>query len=348
MLSSSPPSKIPVPFANSGTKNTIPTASQISVTPGAASLTDGFPPLTFTPLAAGGVAPFGADFNGILNRVTAIQQWQTSGGLFAYDAAQSTAIGGYPKGAILVKADASGTWQSLVDNNTSNPDTGGSGWIDGSSGRLINTRVITSSGPYTPTPGTASVIVELCGGGGGSAGCATTDGSTGAIAGGGGAGAYGKSRFTSGFSGVTVTIGAAGAAGASGANSGGNGGATSFGALLSADGGTGSAPFSGPAGTSSIGAGGGPGGATVTGSNILQLPGASGDYGIILGGSIAGGEGGSSPFGGVGGKGGGTGSVGTAGAAPGAGGGGGANQASSSAHGGSAGAAGIVIVYEYS
>lgn len=76
MQASNIPSKVPLPFANSGTKNAIPTASQIGVTPGAASLTDGFPPLTMTPLASGGVPPAGADFNGILNLITAIQQWQ--------------------------------------------------------------------------------------------------------------------------------------------------------------------------------------------------------------------------------------------------------------------------------
>ena len=51
------PGKLVLPFANAGAKNTIPTASQIGIVAGAASLTDGFPPLTRTPLAAGGVPP---------------------------------------------------------------------------------------------------------------------------------------------------------------------------------------------------------------------------------------------------------------------------------------------------
>lgn len=123
------PSKVPVPFAESGTKNTIPTASQIGITPGAASLTDGFPPLTFTPLSAGGVPPSGADFNGIFNLITAIQQWQSAGGIFPYDASFATSIGGYPKGAILLKASGAGYWVCLSDNNSTNPDTGGAGWI---------------------------------------------------------------------------------------------------------------------------------------------------------------------------------------------------------------------------
>src|SRR5574340_119594 len=98
MLASNIPSKIQLPFASSGTKNTIPVPSQIGITPGAASYTDGFPPLTFTALTAGGIPPDGADVNGVLNAITAIKQWQSAGGHFKYDSAFSTAIGGYPAG----------------------------------------------------------------------------------------------------------------------------------------------------------------------------------------------------------------------------------------------------------
>lgn len=123
MLASQIPGRIPLPWANSGTKNTIPTASQIGIVAGAASFTDGFPPVTFTPKAAGGVAPAGADFNGILYDITAVQQWQSAGGSFKYDATFSTAIGGYPKGAILISADGSTEWLCLVDSNTTDPDS---------------------------------------------------------------------------------------------------------------------------------------------------------------------------------------------------------------------------------
>lgn len=130
MQASNAPTKSAVPFAASGTKNTIPEASQIGVTPGAASFTDGFPPLTMTPLAAGGVPPYGADFNGILNFLSAAVRWGQTGAGYIYDAAFSTAIGGYPKGAMLKQAGAlSGYWLNLVDNNTTNPDTGGANWV---------------------------------------------------------------------------------------------------------------------------------------------------------------------------------------------------------------------------
>ena len=131
MQSTNIPSKIPLPFANaagSGYVNTIPTASQIGITNGRASLTDGFPPLTFTPIGSGGVPPFGADMNGILKEITAIQQWQEAGGFFPYDSAFSTTVGGYPKGAVLQSSSFNGFWISTAENNTTNPDTGGAGW----------------------------------------------------------------------------------------------------------------------------------------------------------------------------------------------------------------------------
>lgn len=103
-------------------------------------------------------------------------------------------------------------------------------------GRLLGVKVFTSSGIYTPTPGTASVIVELLGGGGAGGGIPSAAGS-GAAGGGGGGGGYGRKRITSGFSGVTVTIGSGGTGVLN--NVGGNGATSSFGALMTALGGTG-------------------------------------------------------------------------------------------------------------
>lgn len=129
MQSSDQPTRISIPFANTGIKRPIPTASQIGISAGAASFTDGFPPLNFTPLAAGGVPPAGADFNGVLNAITDIQQWQSAGGLFKFDAAFATSVGGYPAGARLVSADNSRVWLSLVENNVTDPDgVGAAGW----------------------------------------------------------------------------------------------------------------------------------------------------------------------------------------------------------------------------
>lgn len=123
MLASAIPVKIQLPFAASGDKVAIPVPSQIAITDGRASFTTGFPPLNATPLSAGGVAPFWTDFNGLLNQVTAIQQWQSAGGIFKYDSDFSASIGGYPKGAILQSADGSTQWLCLADSNTTDPDS---------------------------------------------------------------------------------------------------------------------------------------------------------------------------------------------------------------------------------
>ncbi len=109
--------------------NSIPTPSQIGITTGLASLTDGFPPVTFLDEGAGGQPPFGADFNGILNLISANTRWNNAGGTALYDSTFSTYIGGYPKGAVLLSADMSGQWLSIVDDNATNPDTGGAGWV---------------------------------------------------------------------------------------------------------------------------------------------------------------------------------------------------------------------------
>lgn len=134
MQSSNIPSKIPLPFAyNAGPsyKNTIPTASQIGITNGRASLADGFPPLTFTPINSGGVPPFGSDMNGILYEITAIQQWQQAGGYFAYDSSFASTIGGYPAKSVIQDASGNGFWLSAIDNNSNNPSSGSGGTSNG-------------------------------------------------------------------------------------------------------------------------------------------------------------------------------------------------------------------------
>jgi len=127
------PTKIQIPFANGAGGayvRTVPVPSQIGIQNGAASYTDGFPPLNFTPVNAGGVPPFGADMNGVLRDVSAHARWWAAGGPVYYDGTYQTAIGGYPGGAIVQSATVTGKlWVSIVDNNLTNPDTGGAGWI---------------------------------------------------------------------------------------------------------------------------------------------------------------------------------------------------------------------------
>ena len=129
MQTSDAPTKISIPFAASGSRNVIPNTSLIGITAGAASFPDGFPPLTMTDPGAGGVYPDGKDFNGAYYALSAAIRWAEAGGLPIYDSAFSTAVGGYPIGAVLQAADYSGYWVSTANNNTSNPDTGGANWL---------------------------------------------------------------------------------------------------------------------------------------------------------------------------------------------------------------------------
>jgi Phage Tail Collar Domain len=131
MLASSIPTSFPVPFAGAAGASyirTIPAASQIGTTAGAASLTDGFPPLNFVALLSGGTPMSGKDLNGILNQITKAIQWQQAGNMAGYNSAFSTAIGGYPAGSILQNAGKTNFWLSTADNNTTNPDANGAGW----------------------------------------------------------------------------------------------------------------------------------------------------------------------------------------------------------------------------
>jgi hypothetical protein len=128
------PAKFPIPFAanaGGGFINPIPQNSQIGIIDGAASLTDGFPPLNFTPVGSGGVPPRGVDFNGILNAITLWSRWQAAGAQVRFDAAFAAAIGGYPMGAMLAGSTSGTVWLNTVDDNITNPEGGSPvGWIN--------------------------------------------------------------------------------------------------------------------------------------------------------------------------------------------------------------------------
>lgn len=135
------PSKFPIPWGNSAGSayiRSIPVPSQTGIQNCAASLTDGFPPLTFVPASSGGCPPFGADFNGILNQLSAWSRWVGANGPIFYDSGFSAAIGGYPKGTVLWSTVTFGKyWLSTVDNNSSNPDAGGGNWSDAFAAGII-------------------------------------------------------------------------------------------------------------------------------------------------------------------------------------------------------------------
>ena len=212
------------------------------------------------------------------------------------------------------------------------------------SGSLIGFKVLTTGGAstYTPTAGTNSVIVEAVGGGGAGGGAPATGAGAASIGAGGGAGAYAKARFTSGFSGVTVTVGNGG----NGVSGGGGqaGGATTFGGLLTCPGGFGGA-IAGPSGSyfftftgiSSGASGGNIEAASGGGSALAQAIDPTSLY-IGAAGASRFGPGANA-----------TGATATGGASPtnGAGGGGTGRTASQGAGTGGAGGAGKVIIWEY-
>ena len=133
MQYSNAPIKLPAIWgfnAKSPYINPIPVPSQQSVANGRASFADGFPPNCFIPEAAGGAGPFGGDFNGIFQQITAGLQFTQAGVIYPYDSNFQSIIGGYPNTAIVGSVTKPGwLWQSTVDNNMTNPDQGGAGWI---------------------------------------------------------------------------------------------------------------------------------------------------------------------------------------------------------------------------
>lgn len=253
----------------------------------------------------------------------------------------------YQAGASYVQGSDGYIYKARTTNTNIDPTTDVSfvNWTRAIIGGLLNVRTFTSTSVYTPTPGTRAVLVKVQAGGGAGGGAASTTTGFWALGGGGGAGGYSESYITSGFSGVTVTVGAGGTP-ASGAN-GGAGGSSSFGALLSATGGAG-----GLVGTSINSAGvltaGGAGGSGSSG-NIVNSNGAQG--GPSNGHDTANwltGVGGFSQFGAGGvslaAPGSGNGSPASS---KGAGGSGGASFGGGGAQSGGAGAAGVVIVWEF-
>ena len=76
------PTKIPRAWASSGDKNVIP---ESTLTLGLASWSEGFPAITSTPFAQGGLAPKRADFNGVFNALSLAALWYQQGGIYAYD-----------------------------------------------------------------------------------------------------------------------------------------------------------------------------------------------------------------------------------------------------------------------
>lgn len=125
-MSVSEPGKIITPWAESGLKNTIPPAANPAT--GRAGFDQGFSAINMTAKEAGGIPPFGQDFNGIFYEVTNILRYMQAGGQPTFDASLATAIGGYPKGAMVLGSDGVTLWQSQIESNSADPDIDPSNW----------------------------------------------------------------------------------------------------------------------------------------------------------------------------------------------------------------------------
>ncbi|EFC1577065.1 phage tail protein [Escherichia coli] len=201
-------------------------------------------------------------------------------------------------------------------------------------GRWLNTRVFTSSGTYTPTPGTKRIRVTITGGGGGGGGCKAISNNETFFGAGGGAGGTVITTLILTKDSYPVTIGAGGAGGVSATN--GTSGGNSVFASLIAPGGAGG----GKVGVTNTN--GGNGGVPSTGD--IRITGGNGGDGQSGNIGVSG-EGGTSHWGG-GGRAGAGGGV--SGKAYGSGGGGAydAGYSGTSMTGGK-GAAGICIIEEF-
>lgn len=145
-------------------------SSSASLSPGA-SLADGYPVITTTNPLAGGVAPAGADLNGILNYITSFQAWVNAGGAFYFNSTLAAAIGGYPLGATLQLSGGLGEVVSTINGNTQDPNVSMTGWAPycGAfpAGQVLvgsGTGTVSSTGlTYTSTGGlvvtTASTVI---------------------------------------------------------------------------------------------------------------------------------------------------------------------------------------------
>jgi len=108
--------------ATSSTDFEIPAATSTSASD-TCVMDDGFLPITSEPLDDGGIAPQRKNFNGLFYLSTDQRVYLQNGGFITFNEDVSTAIGGYPQGAVLGYLDANNNFMfvvSLIDDNTNN------------------------------------------------------------------------------------------------------------------------------------------------------------------------------------------------------------------------------------
>ena len=156
-MSVSEPGKIITPWAESGLKNPIPPAANPAT--GRAGFDQGFSAINMTAKEAGGIPPFGQDFNGIFFQITEILRYMQAGGQPTFDASLATAIGGYPKGAMVLGSDGVTLWRSKVDSNSADPNVNPSTW--GAVDVGLRGEITSPSGAFGVGYGNSTVGEEL-------------------------------------------------------------------------------------------------------------------------------------------------------------------------------------------
>lgn len=145
------PAKIITPWADTGSKNSIPQNANNAT--GGAGYDKGFPDITMTPPEAGGIPPAGQDFNGVLYEVTDILRYMQAGGRPTFSAALAANIGGYLKGSVIAGDDPLISYKNMISDNSSNPNLGGGGWYRDSEKQTFNTVSEMLSDPAIFHPG---------------------------------------------------------------------------------------------------------------------------------------------------------------------------------------------------
>lgn len=272
MQSSDLPTRMPTVFARDAVAPYVHQVPDDNATPsdGKASFVTGFPPVNFSPVASGGIPPWGNDFNGLLKQYSQWLRWMQAGGTAPYDPNFQIAIGGYPLGCIIASVTvARQFWISTAENNLSNPDAGGANWQSVTAGNsgvsaatytrpqlIVNAEGKLSSVAQAPYP-TRQFLNSL------------------------GAGTY--TRPSAVGTPLFLIVYGIGGGGGSGATLGGVGGTTTFNSVTAIGGSPGALAASAVPGQGGIG---GTGGSPAQSSNLWRFAGAQGGKGA--GGSSSG------------------------------------------------------------
>lgn len=140
------PYLISTPFSDAGDKQNI--LDSAPVDPNDPTWVAGFPAITSTPIAEGGLPPKRISFNGVLNAITQNIVHQSKGLMYEFDAAYAAKIGGYPLSSTLSLSNGD-VVKSIIAGNSSNPNLDMTGWVNETQ---TATRSINSVADFNTTP----------------------------------------------------------------------------------------------------------------------------------------------------------------------------------------------------